>query len=121
MKKILIIEDNKFMRLLLKKSLINAGYSVDVAQDGLEGIGAFIHKYYDLILTDINMPNCTGLDLIPYIKQKMHSNQKLFVISASNKSSNISEALGLGADLFIAKKYLQTCLVSKVRRALKTN
>lgn len=121
MKRILIIEDNKFMRLILKAHLTEAGFEVDAVEDGLIGIEAFSAKYYDLILTDINMPNCNGLDLIPYIKEKMHSKQKLFVISASSDSNNVSQALLLGADLFIAKNFLQTSLVNNVKNALKTN
>lgn len=64
MAKILVIDDEKIMRILIKTILDAFDHEVSVAEDGLEGLKLFKIQYFDLVITDIIMPNKTGIDVI---------------------------------------------------------
>jgi len=68
-KKILIIDDEENLRELLDKTLSRKGYFVTVARDGLEGLKKALELYYDLVITDIRMPNVGGFDFIKILKR----------------------------------------------------
>jgi DNA-binding response OmpR family regulator len=61
--RILIIDDDRYVRMLLCDLLANWGYEADAAADGIEGLALFGRGGYDAVLTDLAMPNVTGLDV----------------------------------------------------------
>jgi len=67
--KILIVEDSMMVRMTVKRTLIGVDFEVDEAKDGLEGLNKAKAGTYDLILTDLNMPNMDGLTMIENIRQ----------------------------------------------------
>jgi CheY-like chemotaxis protein len=64
MAKILVIDDEDQLRVLLKKMLMHGGHQVSIAEDGVEGIKIFHEIQPDLIITDIIMPNKDGIEVI---------------------------------------------------------
>jgi DNA-binding response OmpR family regulator len=67
-KTILIIEDDHFISEMYARSLRNAGYAVDVAVTGQDGINAALQKHYDLILLDIMLPEKQGKEVLQELK-----------------------------------------------------
>ena len=67
---ILIVEDEIEIQSILKELLLDAGYQVDTASDGLEGITAFRQKTYDLILLDLMLPKIDGYAVCEMIRKE---------------------------------------------------
>ncbi|MFQ5686329.1 MAG: response regulator, partial [Candidatus Scalindua sp.] len=67
MKKILIIDDNEDVLDIFKQLLVEEGFSVSTANNGIAGIELFKRQSFDLVITDINMPEMSGFDVIKKI------------------------------------------------------
>jgi len=68
MKKILLVDDNQSLAFLLQTMLKDEGYEVELASDGGDGYSAYFHFSPDLVITDIQMPVKSGLELIKHIR-----------------------------------------------------
>lgn len=104
MKKILIIEDEEILADLLQKKLIQAGYSVLVAVDGVEGMKEVKKDIPDLILLDIIMPKMGGLEVMRELqKEKKFSKIPIIIISNSGQPVELDLAQKLGATDWLIK------------------
>jgi two-component system sensor histidine kinase and response regulator WspE len=68
-KRILVVDDSITVREVERKLLQNRGYEVEVAVDGVDGLNAARFGGYDLIITDVDMPRMTGIELVRHIKE----------------------------------------------------
>lgn len=68
--RILVIDDDRYVRMLLCDLLSVWGYEADVASDGIEGLALFRRGAYDAVLTDLAMPHVTGLDVAVRIRRR---------------------------------------------------
>jgi CheY-like chemotaxis protein len=68
--RILVIDDDRYVRMLLGDLLSAWGYDADVAADGVEGLALFERGTYDAVLTDLAMPNVTGLDVVAGVRDR---------------------------------------------------
>jgi predicted GH43/DUF377 family glycosyl hydrolase/CheY-like chemotaxis protein len=91
-KKILVVDDESTNTMILQKILHTQGYEVDVSVDGLEALVKIAQKNYDLILSDICMPNFTGYQLLEFMQSK---NIKVPVVFLSGHTSEADEIKGL--------------------------
>jgi YesN/AraC family two-component response regulator len=80
MKKILIIDDNMLMRKLIINLLNKENYQLEEAENGVEGLKKIIENQYDLIITDIVMPQMEGIEMIRHAKLR-DSSLKILAIS----------------------------------------
>lgn len=116
-KKILLVDDAAFMRMMIKDTLTKNGYTNIVeAADGELAIAAYATEKPDLVIMDITMPNKTGIEALREIKQSDPS-ARIVMCSAMGQESMVVEAIKLGALDFIVKPFkpdriLQT--VSKI-------
>ncbi len=69
MQKILIIEDEEIMRISLEDSLRADGYEVESYEQGADGIKAFYNNKFSLVISDVRLPDITGLDVLEAIKR----------------------------------------------------
>jgi len=67
--KVLIVDDNVYLNLFLRRALEDEGYEVEAARYGREGYSAYLRNRPDLILTDIHMPGESGLEMIQRIRR----------------------------------------------------
>ena len=106
--KILVIDDDPYLRDLYKEVLTQGGYQVDVASDGQEGLTKILQGGYDLTLLDIMMPKIDGLKILKILKDKPPSvyNGPIFVLSVLNQDDIIKKAMDLGAKGYIVKSDL---------------
>ncbi len=102
--KILVIEDEKNMREILKILLDGEGYDVHIARDGTEGLGCINADIFDLIITDIKMP---GIDGIQILRKAIELSPEtlVIVITAFGTTESAVEAMKLGAYDYIHKPF----------------
>lgn len=86
MAQILVIDDNDQFRDMMREVLKNEGYEVLVASDGKKGVELYCEKRPDLIITDVNMPEKSGPELI-FELQKNFSGVKIIAISGGTENS----------------------------------
>ncbi len=119
MKEILLVEDDMLHLKIISYILENSGYNVECATDGLQGLQMACNKKYDLIVTDIQMPQLSGLDLLSKVRTSEHCrNTKVIVMSILNNDYYLAESLARGADEFLRKPVTAKGLVQCVKRVL---
>lgn len=115
---VLVVDDDALVRDMIAASLTRAGYRVVLSADGAAAIARLGHETPDLILTDLFMPNCDGIELL---RSGQLSRADAPVIAMSGGYAGI-DMLGasqaLGADAVIAKPFMPRELVDLVRRTL---
>lgn len=103
-RRILVVDDSITVRELERSLLKSAGYDVEVAVDGMDGWNALRSGSYDLMVTDVDMPRMTGIELVSRVKADSHL-QKIPVIIVSYKDREEDRLRGLeaGADRYMTK------------------
>jgi two-component system, NtrC family, response regulator PilR len=102
--KILIVEDEKSMREVLKILLEGEGYEVMTASDGLEGISHLDKDIFDLVVTDVKMPKVDGFEVLKRIKDISPDTIVIMITAFGTKESGV-EAMKLGAYDYISKPF----------------
>lgn len=120
MARILVTDDDTALRDTLVKLLRLRGYEVDEARDGLEGAKMLASQRYDLLITDIVMPNQEGLESI--IKaHKLYPQMKIIAMSGAGKTSTevyLRVAKNVGADHTFQKPWSPKDMLAKVDELL---
>lgn len=100
--KLLYVEDNADARTQTLKMLNNFFKDIDVAYDGEEGLKKYKQNSYDLIITDINMPNLNGLQMSKEILN-ISPEQMIIILSAYNDTQYLEECINIGVTNFLHK------------------
>jgi two-component system chemotaxis response regulator CheY len=125
MLRILIVEDSSAMRAYVRGSLEGApdlGDELEIveAASGFDALRLLPRNTYDLVVTDINMPDINGLELIRFVRQASHlAAVALLVISTQSSERDRARSLALGADEFLAKPFAPEQLVDAVVKCLR--
>jgi YesN/AraC family two-component response regulator len=117
MGKILIIDDEPYILLMLKKMIEKIGYDVELASNGREGMDIFRNNGVDMVITDIIMPDKEGLEIILEMKQAQ-PDLKIIAISGGGRispESYLECAMHFGASRVFQKPFKQKELVSAVK------
>ena len=116
---ILVIEDDSEFRNLLRLQLTLAGYRMEAAEDGIEGGKALAERRPDLVLSDINMPNLNGFELLARIRaDKKTATIPVILLSGNNDQESAAEAVRLGASDFLVKPVQVDVLLASIRYCL---
>lgn len=94
--KILIVEDSMMVRMTVKRTLASVDFEVEEAKDGAEGLAKAQAGLYDLILTDLNMPNMDGLTMIQNIRQ-LPAYAETPIVMLTTESGEEKKAVGHGS------------------------
>lgn len=107
MYRILIVEDSAMVRSLLVSTLDVAGdYEFVETASGFEALKVLPRSSFDLIITDINMPDINGLELVSFIRKNDNYKEiPLFIISTEGSDEDIRRGLALGANEYIIKPF----------------
>jgi PAS domain S-box-containing protein len=116
MSKILVIDDEESIRLLLKVSLKHKGYDVLLAEDGEAGVKAFEEFGPAIVITDIKMPGMDGIEVLKKVK-KIDPDTRIIVITGHGEMASAIEALQLEASDFINKPITDDALTVALKRA----
>jgi two-component system KDP operon response regulator KdpE len=115
--RILVIDDEPQIRRIMRTALTGAGYEVDDAKTGEEGLVKVREFRPDLVLLDINMPGMGGLAACRAIRTD--SNVAIIMLTVRNSEADKVEALDAGADDFVAKPFSTPELLARIRAALR--
>ncbi len=115
--KILVADDNELNKETLTEILIDEGYDVKAVNDGREGIEAFLEDKYDLVITDLKMPNVDGLEFLKYIKDANKDNIVIMITGHGTVNAAVS-AMKMGAFDFISKPIKDDLVKLSVSRAM---
>lgn len=118
--KILIVEDDLFIRELYERQLSLEGYEVSTAEDGEIGLNRISQAIPDLILLDIMLPKVSGLDLLRTIKaQEATKSIPVILLTNLGQDSVIKEGFNLGADGYLIKSaYTPDQIIEEVKKFL---
>jgi two-component system, chemotaxis family, chemotaxis protein CheY len=122
--KILVVEDSSSMRAYLT-TIIESGsesYDLDIVEavSGFEALKLLPHHKFDAILTDINMPDINGLELVSFLKNHpVYRAIPIMVISTESSEEDRRRAAALGAEEYLVKPFEAGDLLAKLRRLLK--
>ena len=116
-KRILVVDDEPQITLVLRSGLVKHGYDVRVATDGESALELFQAWTPQLVLTDLSMPNMNGLELCRRLRAI--TTAPIIVLSVKGEESIKVEALDAGADDYVTKPFGMGELVARVRAALR--
>jgi two-component system chemotaxis response regulator CheY len=117
-KRILVVDDTAFMRMMVKDVLIKNGYEIaGEAQNGVEAVERFKELSPDLIIMDITMPEKDGISALKEIK-KIDPKSKIIMCSAMGQQAMVIEAIQAGAKDFIVKPFQKERFIEAVRKVL---
>src|SRR3990170_1727899 len=110
---VLVIDDNKLDRKILKDSLCGVGYTVEEAADGAEGLHKLFDCRPDLVVLDVMMPVMDGWVVCARIRELCDI--PVFLLTSLNREEEMVRGLNLGADDFVSKPISPSHLVARVK------
>lgn len=115
--KILTVDDSRSMRALLRVALLERGYDVSEAEDGIEALEWLETNSADVIITDINMPRLDGFGLIEKVRSSSrHIDRPILVLTTESSDEKKKRARDAGATGWIVKPFDPEKLAAAVRR-----
>ncbi len=124
MVRILVVEDSVtmrgFVREALKSNIPNELLEVVEAESGFDALRLLPRGPYDLVITDINMPDINGLELLAFIrKSEQHRSTPVLLISTQSSARDRERGLSLGADGYLTKPFTAEVLSDAARTQLE--
>lgn len=114
---VLIVDDDKISVEIISRHLSDVFKMVDVAYDGVMGLSTFLKNNYDIVITDLYMPEMDGIGLISQIR-KLDSEIPIVVVTAGDGDiDQLKELLNLGVSRFLQKPFSKNVLVSTITDA----
>ncbi|KAA3515884.1 MULTISPECIES: response regulator [Agrobacterium] len=116
---ILTVDDSASIRMTTKIALTNAGYQVTEAVDGADGLTKAKGGPFDLIVTDLNMPNMNGLEMIEALRQSpAHTGIPIIFLTTESDADMKARAKAAGATGWVTKPFDPENLVKIVKKVL---
>lgn len=119
--KLLIVDDSKSMRMIVKRTLGRAGFDnmeISEAEDGVDALDKIADVEPQIVLCDWNMPNMTGIELLT--KLRADGNQILFGFVTSESTSDMREAAqAAGSNFYITKPFTPEIFGEELRKVIK--
>ncbi|NLY42471.1 MAG: response regulator [Clostridiaceae bacterium] len=117
-KRILIVDDAAFMRMMIKDILTKNGYEVvGEADNGAKAVEKYRELNPDLVIMDITMPEVDGIKAVKLIK-KVDANSKIIMCSAMGQQAMVIESIQAGARDFIVKPFQAERVIEAVKKAI---
>ncbi len=117
--KVLLVEDDPVILRLLEVNFELEGYDVVLAHDGAEGIALAREERPDLVISDIMMPNVSGIELVQALKgDEATAAIPVILLSAKAQSADVKAGLEAGADDYVTKPFEPLELVDRVQALL---
>jgi two-component system, OmpR family, response regulator PhoP len=116
--RVLIVEDEVALRDSLREKLAEAGFTVDVASDGEEGVFAALEFPLDVAIVDLGLPKISGLELIRRVREQRKS-YPILILTARDRWQDKVEGLQAGADDYVAKPFHFEEVLARVQALLR--
>lgn len=117
-KRILIVDDEVMLKMILKKILVEEGYAVFCVNSGRSAIRNIKRKKFDLVLLDLEMPGIDGIKTLEIIR-KIDKDLSVILLSAHLTKDSIKKAVKLGISSYIEKSFKLDEIKFAVKKALK--
>jgi len=120
--KFLVVDDFSTMRRIVRNLLKELGFTnVDEAEDGVVALQKLKSEQFDFVVSDWNMPNMTGIDLLKSIRADAAlKHLPVLMVTAEAKKENIIEAAKSGANGYVVKPFTAATLDEKLNKIFKT-
>ena len=118
--KLLLVEDEVEIQGFLKKSLADAGYDVDAAEDGRTAVTLASQNTYDGLIVDLGLPDMDGIDLILQLRQRGVASPVL-ILSARRSVDDRVKGLEQGGDDYLTKPFAVAELLARLRNLMRRN
>ena len=115
--KILIVEDENKLRENIRQFLLNEGFAVCEAADGLEAIKAVREEKPDLVILDVMLPGLNGIQVCQLLRQE--GNLPILIVSALGGEEDVLKGLEEGADDYVVKPFRMRELVARIRAIMR--
>ena len=117
--KVLAVDDSPSMRSMISFTLKKAGYNTVIAEDGVQGLQSAQAEDFDLILTDINMPEMNGIELIGKLRElDAYKHKPILVLTTESSTEMKTKGKSAGATGWIVKPFEPEKLLSALERVL---
>src|SRR5581483_6217929 len=117
--RVLVVEDSATMRAFVVAVLEAQGHEVVTAKSGFEALKLLPRDRFQLIITDINMPDINGLELVRFLRDNPnHRDAGLILISTDGRERDRERGMKLGASSYLVKPFTPEELLAAVGRAL---
>jgi two-component system copper resistance phosphate regulon response regulator CusR len=115
--RILIIEDEPKMAGYLRKGLVEASFTVDTADNGINGLFLALHEEFDLIVLDVMLPGIDGFELLRRLRKEKQT--PVLLLTARDTVADKVEGLELGADDYLSKPFAYAEFLARIRSLLR--
>ncbi|MDQ7062619.1 MAG: response regulator [candidate division KSB1 bacterium] len=103
-KTILIVDDSATIRKLVRLVIESMGHHTIEASDGLEALSILTHTRLDMLITNLNMPNLDGFQLIQQVRKKYHKqNLPILILSSEEEPEIVERGFNAGANVYLYK------------------
>ncbi len=116
--KLLLVEDERLLAEAVRRGLVNEGFVVDVAHDGVTGLWAAVESAYDVIILDINLPLKNGYDVLRELRER-HNWTPVLMLTAKDGEYDQTDAFELGADDYLTKPFSFLILVARIHALIR--
>ncbi len=115
---ILIVEDDKGLQKYLKELLLDNGYSVKIASDGIEALESLTKTEPDVMVLDLGLPNMSGEAVCAEVRKK-YPELPVIILTAKDSISDIVQGLNLGADDYMTKPFVADEFLARIKARLR--
>jgi two-component system chemotaxis response regulator CheY len=117
----LVVEDSAAMRSFVTAALEQDGaFDVTTCANGFEALRVLPRAHFDIIITDINMPDINGLELVRFVREsERHKQTPLVLISTDSRAADRERGMKLGADAYVVKPFEPQQLLEVVGKVVK--
>lgn len=117
-KNVLVVEDDLGLQKYLKELLLDNGYSVQIAGDGVQALNSIAKLAPDLVILDLGLPNMSGEAVCMEIRKK-HPDLRVVILTAKDGVEDIVNGLDLGADDYMTKPFIADELLARIKARLR--
>lgn len=116
----MVVEDSSTMRSLIVDTIEDlAGYEAVEVKNGIEALKTLPTQKFDLIITDINMPNINGLEVVSFVKgHPEYKSIPMIIVSTEQGEKEIQKGLSLGASEYLTKPFLPENLKKVIQKVM---
>ncbi len=115
---VLVVEDDKGVQKYLKELLLENGFSVFAASDGISALNMIRKTEPDLVLLDLGLPNMSGEAVCMEIRKK-YPHVKVIILTAKDTVQDVVQGLNLGADDYLTKPFIADILIARLKSRLR--
>jgi two-component system chemotaxis response regulator CheY len=122
MKRVLVVDDSATTRALIVATIEEMeGFETIEAPNGFEALKRLPQQRLDLIVTDINMPDINGLEIVHFVKHHpQYKSIPLIIVSTEGSEDDVKKGLELGASAYVKKPFEPDVLRSTIRQVIKS-